>query len=122
VGTGGTAAAPEPTVEESLTNGISGIALAPSGITIAVKTKFTAGSGTPKAAKGAFAALSTSFAVGNGSAFGAPLGGVRGGLICHGAALDLRVSGGNRHATVDQRIFRAEETVPDKAVCGALPH
>ena len=72
--------------------------------------------------KGAFAALTTSFTVANGSATGTPLGGPQGGVLCHGAALDLRVSGGNRHATVDQRLFHAEETVPDAQICRGLPH
>ena len=84
----------------SLISNISGVALAPSGIIIAVQTKFSAGTGTPAALKNTYTALNTSSSVTNGSILGAAVG------VCRGVTLDIdATSGGGRAPGTNAKVF-----------------
>jgi hypothetical protein len=98
-------------VRQSLIDSISGITLGPSGIDIAIRTRFAAGADAPDAAKGAFVALTASFGVTNGSSLGAPV------ARCHGATLDLGFAGGQGKTAVRATIFHRQQVLPDVALC-----
>ena len=79
---------PTLSVQQSLLDSISGIAIGPSGIVGATKIKVRVGFGTPAASAGPYVALTASTGVTQGSALGAPL------ARCHSASLDLKFSTG----------------------------
>lgn len=79
---------PTLSVQQSLLDSISGIAIGPSGIVGATKIKVRVGFGTPAASAGPYVALTASTGITQGSALGAPL------ARCHSATLDLKFSTG----------------------------
>ena len=93
---------------ESLMENIGGIALAPSGIVIAVRTKFSADKGTPAALKKTYAALNTSSSVTNGSALGFAVG------ICRQVTLDIyAASGGGKAPNTQAKLFHHAQVLTD---------
>jgi hypothetical protein len=116
----GAVVGPTPTVVESILDRIKGITLGPSGIVIAVKTRFTAGAGTPPAMKGAFTALTASFGVTKGSSLGARASVLTPFALCVGASLDLVLAAGRGGASVKKNFFHADEILPpDVPICGS---
>jgi hypothetical protein len=79
---------PTLSVQQSLLDSISGIAIGPSGIVGTTKIKVRVGFGTPAASAGPYVALTASTSVTQGSALGASL------VRCHGASLNLKFSTG----------------------------
>lgn len=79
---------PTLSVQQSLLDSISGIAIGPSGIVGATKIKVRVGFGTPAASAGPYVALTASTSITQGSALGASL------VRCHGASLNLKFSTG----------------------------
>lgn len=79
---------PALSVQQSLLDSISGIAIGPSGIVGATKIKVRVGFGTPAASAGPYVALTASTGITQGSALGASL------VRCHSATLDLKFSTG----------------------------
>lgn len=112
----GAALQPGVTAEEKILLTMGGITEAPGGIVVAVKTQFVADKGAPKAIKGASSALTASFGVSQGSAFGSPL------ALCHGASLTLAFSAsGGQLANVKSQIFDKSQVVPEGTqVCGTV--
>lgn len=130
----GEVVAPTFSVEESIIDSISGIAIGPSGIVVATSTKLQVGIGTPAATAGPYGSLTSSIGLTNGSALGSPL------ATCRSATLDLKLAGGASLAIsstaakalerllptgtkaeygveVSQTILSRSQTVPDVPLC-----
>jgi hypothetical protein len=110
---GGTVRKPAVTTETNPVNNMTGITLGPSAIVVAVSTKFTAGAGTPRAAKGTFGALDAGFTATQGSVLGSPL------LVCRQVSLAVFfVAGGGNLGRVKKKVFDGKSSVPDFNICG----
>ncbi|NUR60333.1 MAG: hypothetical protein HOV87_16985 [Catenulispora sp.] len=79
---------PTLSVQQSILDSISGIAIGPSGIVAATKIKVKVGFGTPAASAGPYVGLTASTGITQGSALGSPL------ALCRSATLDLKLSTG----------------------------
>jgi len=101
------------TTEDSLLDNIHGLDLAPSGIVIAVQTKFAADKGSPTGLKSSSVALTTSSSVTNGSALGSPI------ALCRGVTLDLlATAGGGAVPTTKATLFQGSQVEPESPICG----
>jgi hypothetical protein len=108
----GAVSVPSLGIEESLIDSINGITLGPSGIVIAVKTRFVGGAGTPASMKRTFASLTSSFGVTNGSAFASPL------VVCRGSSLSLVfAAGGGGLAATTKKFIERMQVLPDVPLC-----
>ncbi|NUR27688.1 MAG: hypothetical protein HOV83_17900 [Catenulispora sp.] len=79
---------PALSVQQSILDSISGVAIGPSGIVAATKLKVKVGFGTPAASAGPYVGLTASTGITQGSALGSPL------ALCRSATLDLKLSTG----------------------------
>jgi len=110
---GGSALKPAVTTETNPVNNLTGITLGPSAIIIAVSTQFTAGAGTPRAARGTFGALTAGFTATQGSVLGSPL------LVCRQVSLAVFFTGGGGSlGRVKKKVFDGKSSVPDFNICG----
>jgi hypothetical protein len=104
---------PAVTTETNPLDNMTGITLGPSAIVVAVSTKFTAGAGTPRAAKNTFGTLDAGFTATQGSVLGSPL------LVCRQVSLAVFFNaGGGGLGRVKKKVFDGESSVPDFTICG----
>ncbi len=103
---GGEVVAPTLSVKQSILDSFSGLAIGPSGLTVAVKLTVRAGIGITVASAGPYVSFTTSLGLTDGSALGSPL------ARCKGATLDYFIGGGANIAISGPVIDQLKKLLP----------